>query len=1334
MISRTFLLGSAACAVTVSLAGAAGAAAPAGLSADEIIARHVAARGGLPAIKAIKSLRMTGVMRPPGFDAELRYDELIARPGQVRIDATLQGLTIVQAYDGAAGWQIQPFQGRKDAETVSADDIKSLAEEADFESALIDYRAKGAAVQNLGTLNVDGAPALALRVTLKNGDRQTFYLDPDALMTIRMTTVQIVRGAEIVTRNDYGDYEKVDGVYFPFEISSGPEAGGPRQRVTYKRITANPPLTPAVFARPTGAPAPLPPEPAQPPQTAARQPLTAAQPPRTAAPTFGSATISGLGARNIGSAVMSGRVSAIAGRVEPDGHAMLLVGAASGGVWKSNDGGTTFKPVFDKATSQSIGALALDPKHPDTYWAGTGESWMRNSVSIGDGVYKTTDGGATWTNMGLPASEHVSQILVDPSDGDTVYVCAPGRLWSDSAERGLYKTIDGGTSWSLILKGPNLSTGCSTIAMDPKNPKKLFAGLWDFRRKGWTFRSGGESANAASGSALLVSEDGGASWKDLKTASKGLPDGPWGREAVTFAPSDPNIVYAMVESARSALYRSDDGGKTWAERDRSQNMVWRPFYFANLIVDPKDPDRLFKTDLSLIASEDGGKSFSPMAERAHGDHHAVWIDPSNPRHVVTGSDGGLWISYDGANRWAKVDSLPISQFYHVSVDQKDPYQVYGGLQDNSAWVGDSAYPGGITSSRWENLGGGDGFWAWADPAAPTDYAYVESQGGSVLRVNRHTLEARDIQPKSDSEEKLRFNWNTPMIPSPNEVGTLYIGAQYLFRSRDHGQSWEKISPDLTTNDKDKQRQEESGGITVDNSAAETHTTIYAVSESPKQAGLIWVGTDDGNVQLTRDGGKSWTNLTAGLGLPPASWISWIEASPYDPATAYVAADRHTFGDFAPYVFKTTDYGKTWKAIIGPDQDVRGYAHVIKEDPEKPGLLYAGTEFGLWISLDGGGHWAQFKGGDLPDVAVRDLAFQTRDHDLAIATHGRGIWIVDDLTPLRALDAATLAKPLTPLPSRPAQQRIEAYGGWSNGDGQFVGENPADGAVISYYQAHRPLFGKLKIEVLDAAGKVLDTLPASKRPGINRVVWAMRAPAPRVPSAAQLAFASSQGPRLLPGAYSVRLTSGSTVLTAPVTVTLDRRASFTPEGRKAQFDAAQRVSALFGRMSATVDRINALRASADARASGLKDGDGLKADLTDLSARADALRKQIVATKEGGAITGEERLREFADQLYGAINSWEGPPTAYQLTRIDVLNKSLEGVAGQVDALTAAPLAKVNAALTARGLSPIATPGAGGGDRAEIDPAGAGPPRAAALNGYVFSLRPGAVATREEERD
>ncbi|MFD1611972.1 sialidase [Sphingomonas tabacisoli] len=1010
---------------------------------------------------------------------------------------------------------------------------------------------------------------------------------------------------------------------------------------------------------------------------------------QTAPVTADSAAISGLGIRNIGSAQMSGRIAAIAARQEKDGKITLFVGSASGGVWKSEDGATTFRPVFDKQPVQSIGALALDPTNPQVVWAGTGESWTRNSVSIGGGVFKSTDGGENWELMGLPTTERIVRILVHPKDGNTVYVCAPGRLWSDSADRGLYKTTDGGKTWTQILKAANLSTGCSSVAMDPSNPERLLAGTWDFRRTGWDFRSGGHGPTAASGSRLMESLDGGRTWHELNDGnSVGLPKQPWGRVEVAFAPSKPSTVYAFVENVRSALYVSEDGGKTWAERDRSQGMVWRPFYFGRLVVDPTNDKRLFKMGYHMIGSEDGGKSFTDSAQSSHADWHDVWINPSNPKQLIGGDDGGLWISEDGGTKWRHGLNLPISQFYHVSVDDRDPYQVYGGLQDNSSWVGDQEYPGGITNQRWENLYGGDGFWAFPDPSDP-DYAYAEYQGGSISRINRKTLEQRDIQPKGGYKEKLRFNWNTPIHMSPNEKGTLYIGSQFLFRSRDHGQTWDRISPDLTTNNPLKQRQEESGGITVDNSAAEMHTTIYSISESPKAPGQIWVGTDDGNVQLTRDGGKGWTNVTRNLKLPKDSWVSWVEASRYDPAVAYVAVDRHTVGDFAPYIFRTGDYGRTWKPLIGAKTGgVRGYAHVVKEDRLNPNILFVGTEFGLYSSIDGGAHWAQFKPNNFADVAVRDIAIQDREDDLVLATHGRGIWVIDDVSPLRALTPDKLAANAVLIPGPAVQQRIQGNGGWAEGDAAYAGENPPDGAVITYYQKARHVIGRMKLEVLDANGKVVDELPASKRKGLNRVVWSMRTKPPQVPPAASIAGRSTQGQRVLPGQYTVRLTKAGEVSTAPMTIALDRRATFTVADREAQFAAAERVKGLFARMSKLVAEMNAARAKADQIAADPKASPAAKAEAKALEDKVQALRTQVVATKEGGAITGEERLRENMDYAYGAVTSTEQRPTPYALARVDALEKELGEVESAWASLSGDAVKKLNVTAEAIGLEPV----------------------------------------------
>jgi photosystem II stability/assembly factor-like uncharacterized protein len=1013
-----------------------------------------------------------------------------------------------------------------------------------------------------------------------------------------------------------------------------------------------------------------------------------------------SGTISGLGARNIGSAAMSGRIAALAGFSDASGKINLFVGAASGGVWKSTDGATTFKPVFDDQPVQSIGAIAIDPSNHQNIWVGTGEAWTRNSVSIGDGIYRSTDGGESWLHVGLPDSERVSKLIVDPRSSDTVYACVPGKLWSDSADRGLYKTVDGGKSWSLILKGSNLSTGCGSVALDPSNPDVLIASLWDFRRQGWTFRSGGNGPHAASGSGLYRSSDAGRTWTEAAAGAHGLPAKPYGRIAVAYAPSDARTVYAFVESTDSKLMISHDGGSNWDSGDKSEWMVWRPFYFANLVVDPKNAQRVFKTDGSLILSEDGGKSFSAIGgfNGMHGDVHDVFIDPNNSQHVFAGDDGGLWVSHDGANKWWKTDNLPISQFYHVSIDKADPYHVYGGLQDNSSWVGESAYPSGITSSRWENMYGGDGFWMFADPS-DSDYVYAEAQGGTIGRVNIHTHETHDIQPKLGAEDlkrytKLRFNWNTPIALSPTDPATVYIGAQFLFRSRDHGHSWERISADLTSNDPQKQKQEQSGGITVDNSAAEMHTTIYSISESPLSAGQIWVGTDDGNVQLTRDAGSHWTNLTSNIkGVPKGVWVNWVQASAFQPETAYVALDRHSFGDMNPYVYVTHDYGKTWLPLATPQDSkgIRGYVHVIKEDTVDPGLLFMGTEFGLWISTDAGAHWGQFKGGHIPAVAIRDLAIQPRDNDLILATHGRGIWIVDDITPLRHLTPDLLSQEAAFVSARPSQQRIEAQGGWPTGAAAFIGDDPAGGAVITYYQKTRHLFGKLKIEILDSKGTVIDELPASTRRGLNRVIWTMHLKPPHVPPAVQLAQAGTQGPRALPGTYTVRLEKNGKSYATQITIGLDRRVKWTLADRQAQFDAAMKVHDLFNDESVLFEQIAGLREQVAEASKKGPAADALHRKLADFDAKLDGLRKQIVATTEGGAITGEERLREHTDQLYGAIISWDGPPSTYVLQNTVALRNQLNEINGEFSRVTKAELPAINKALQSKDGQALSVP-------------------------------------------
>jgi photosystem II stability/assembly factor-like uncharacterized protein len=663
--------------------------------------------------------------------------------------------------------------------------------------------------------------------------------------------------------------------------------------------------------------------------------------------------------------------------------------------------------------------------------------------------------------------------------------------------------------------------------------------------------------------------------------------------------------------------------------------------------------------------------------------------------MFTGDDGGLWRSQDGGTRWEHLMNLPVSQFYHVSADNAEPYRVYGGLQDNSCWVGDSSYPGGVSNARWENMCFGDGFWMWEDPTDAA-YIYVETQGGEVERVNRVTHESRSIKPYARyGEKKLRFNWNAPLQISPNEKGTIYIGAQFVFRSRDHGQSWERISPDLTTNDPEKQKQEESGGVTIDNSVAEMHTTVYSISESPKNGQLIWVGTDDGNVQVTRDGGQHWTNVTGNVqGVGKAPWVSWVEASRYAEGTAYATFDRHMYGDMKPYLYKTTDYGQNWTALPVQENGIRGYAHVIREDNVNPNLLFLGTEFGLWISVDGGQRWAQYKGSNFPAVAVRDIFIHPRTSDLILATHGRGIWIVDDISPMRALTPETMAEYAEFLPIPPAVQWMETSGGWSEGDATFVGPNRSTDAAIPYYQRSRHIYGDMKIEVFDQQGKLVDTLPTSGHRGINRSGWSMHMKPPRVPPAATAAFGAIVGPRVLPGAYTVKMTKGDKVYTAQLNVVLDPRAKFTVDDRKAQFELVTRLGGLLDHMSWVVDAIVGLRDGAQKGAAKLPEADPLRARLAALAESADAIRSKIVATKEGGMITGEERLREFlagsSDDagLYGDVNSYEGRPTDSQVARADVLGRELEDVIHEFTDLTGRQLPDLNRALQTKKLAPI----------------------------------------------
>ena len=769
----------------------------------------------------------------------------------------------------------------------------------------------------------------------------------------------------------------------------------------------------------------------------------AAAPPRGATPGgFDPDLLAGLRARSIGPAAMSGRVTVIEG-VAADPRT-LYVGAASGGVWKSVNAGLTWEPIFDDQPVASIGAIAVFQKSPDVVWVGTGEGNVRNSTAGGNGVYRSLDGGKTWTHLGLDATERIARIVLHPTDPDVAWVAALGREWGENPERGVYQTEDGGKTWKRLLY-VDARTGAADLVIDPSNPRRLLAAMWQYRRWPWSFESGGP------GSGLYASYDGGRSWK-RRTEDDGLPKGELGRIKLATSRSNPEIVYASVEARKSALLRSSDGGRTWATVNQSPNIAPRPFYFATLEVDPQWPNRVYSLGFDVKVSDDSGKTFGSLAGAAkiHGDYHAMWIDPGDPRHFLIGDDGGVAVTFDRGLTAAFLADLPLAQYYHVAVDMETPYNVYGGLQDNGSWRGPSATwdQGGIPSSAWSVLGGGDGFGTVPDPADPST-GYSMAQNGYLIRWDLKTGELKDARPAPPDGVRLRFNWNAGIAVDPFTPGTVYYGSQFLHRSVDRGRTWTTISPDLTTDNPAWQKDRESGGLTPDASGAETYTTILAIAPSPVARGLIWVGTDDGRVQVTRDGGKTWTSVEANVpGVPAHTWVPEIRASRFDAGTAFVVFDDHRRSNSTPYLYRTDDFGKTWRSLAG--KELRGYALAIEQDPADKDLLFLGTEAGLWISEDGGGHWLRYKYG-LPTVPVMGLAVHPRDRDLVIATHGRALYVVDDIRPLSGLDAATLNEPLHLFPIAAAQQHWQrfAVGYYGQGAGFFQGENRPYGALVTF---------------------------------------------------------------------------------------------------------------------------------------------------------------------------------------------------------------------------------------------------------------------------------------------
>ena len=972
-------------------------------------------------------------------------------------------------------------------------------------------------------------------------------------------------------------------------------------------------------------------------------------------------------ARNIGPAVMSGRITDIA-VVESDIN-IIYVGTAGGGVWKSKSGGITFKPVFDKFT-MAIGCVTIDPKNPDIVWVGTGETNMRNSVSIGTGIYKTVDGGKSWKHMGLSDSERISEILVDPRNSDVVYAAVPGHLWDANTERGLYKTIDGGKNWEKLFY-IDQDTGCIDVDMDPKNPDLLIAAMWKFRREPDFFSAGSYK------SGMYKSLNGGKSWKRLK---KGLPKGKQGRIVVDFHLADPKIVYALVESEKTFIYRSDDSGETWVKKGTGFGVKARPFYLAGLKVDPKDPDRIYNYSFMLSVSKNAGQSFESAMENfmgmtVHPDQHALWIDPKNPKHLFLATDGGVYISYDRGGKFRHVSNLPVSQFYHVSYDLRDPYNVYGGLQDNNSWYGPSKMlnAGQIRNKDWVAVGGGDGFYVFRDPS-DNDIVYYSWQGGMFQRFNEKTGETASIKPlPSENEPDYRFNWNAGMELSPNNKKRLYVGSQFLFVSHNQGNSWKKISGDLTTNDKSKQRQSDSGGITPDNTTAENHCSIIAISESPVNEKVIWVGTDDGNLQVTRNGGKKWSNVIKNIkGLPKATWCPAIEAGNYEEGTAYVVFDGHRTGDKKTYIYRTVDFGKTWESIV--TDEVEGYAHIIKEDIKNKDLLFLGTEFGLYISFNRGKNWVHFKE-TLPRVGVRDIQIHPVTHDLILGTHGRGIYIIDDITPLRSINDETLEQKVAILPASPSETSLSGGGGAMTGDTEYFGENPSEGATITYYLKKRHIFGEFKLEIFDSNDKLIKVLPTGKRKGINRVYWGMRMKAPKAGRAPGLTGFVFGGPMVDPGEYKIKLTKNKKVYESTILLKPNHYTKHSLEDTMLRQEKVWEVYHMLEHMAYFSDTLSDIVKELEKKLEIEKLPNGVKKIIKRGISRARLIKSAIIDEK--GSIYSSEMLQGKMIQIYSAVSMYGGKPTDSQLTYIRTLKIQLNEIEKKFGSFIKKDMVRIN---------------------------------------------------------
>ncbi len=951
--------------------------------------------------------------------------------------------------------------------------------------------------------------------------------------------------------------------------------------------------------------------------------------------------LEGMSMRNIGPAGMSGRVTAI--DVDMSNTDRIYIGTASGGVWLSENGGISWEPIFDEQETLSIGALKINQNNPSEIWVGTGEGNPRNSHNSGRGVYKSIDGGKTWKLMGLEKTILVHRIIIHKDDPNTVFVGALGSAWGPSEDRGVYKTTDGGKTWEKSLY-VDKEVGVGDMVVDPNNPNRILVGMWEFGRKPWTFNSGGK------GSGLYLTLDAGENWKKI-TSKEGLPKGDLGRIGLAFATNKSNIVYALVEAKVNGLYKSMDGGENWSLVSE-KNIGNRPFYYAELYVDPQNENRIYNLHTYVTKSEDGGKSFRSIADYGNGvhpDHHAFWINPEDPNHVIDGNDGGLNISHDGGETWRFATNIPVGQFYHVNVDDDFPYNVYGGMQDNGSWVGPGFVlkSGGIRNHDWQELYFGDGF----DVASlPNDsrYGYAMSQGGNIGFYDRETGRTEFIKPVHPEGEYLRFNWNAALAVDPGNDNGLYFGSQYVHYSADKGKSWKIISPDLTTNDPEKQKQLESGGLTIDATQAENYTTIISIAPSPVDDKVIWVGTDDGNLQLTKDGGETWTNLSPQIpGFPQGAWIPKLEVSHKNAGEIFVVANDFRRNNWEPYLFHTSDFGATWKSLVNKNS-VASFVAAFIQDKEEPNLMFLGTDDGLYVSFDHGSNWNKWNK-DFPSVQIRDFAIQERESDLVIGTFGRAFWVLDDIRPLRAIAASNgkvLDKEFAVFePNTAYHAERRSYDGIRfTAQGEFIGDNRGTAGKLAIWKKpkeekkeeakveekkkkkkkkdgdkhsetndkkkKKKKPGKAILHVLNSTGDTIRTLKSDLEDGMNYMYWGLNEKGVNRPSIRDRRGNDREpgGADVLPGTYKMVVSYGDMKDSTMMEVKADPRTESDNRGLEAKMKAIKDYEKV---IKATADALDQLKAAkkevelVEKMSSVLKDS--LKTEITDLN---DETKKEI----------------------------------------------------------------------------------------------------------------------------